>query len=294
MTTTTRQVIVGNSVILEVDIWDARGNRIDADSQPMVSIIDSNGVVQRDLSSTDVVRIQEGRYRYIYSVASTATTGVWVDHWRATVNGFTTDSRLSFIVLTASADIEVAGDQIGDPPRITWSEEEIIGINILLECLGNRLKNNLQVESIDAYGNIEYVDCHVFSNDELVWFLKCSLSEFNQTPHFTDFTFADQVIYQRFGHIIVEGACILAWAAQMVIEAGREFTITDNGITMNPPPLSSVLNNELAQFVSRHTEMLKYIKTSIKPQPIGFGGFRVLAVSPNYMRLRHLRQRRIV
>jgi hypothetical protein len=294
MTTSTRQVIVGHNVILEIDIWDARGNRTDADSQPQVSIIDSNGTVRRDMSTTDVVRIQEGRYRYIYAVPPTATTGVWIDHWRAVVNGFTTDSRFSFIVLTASADIEVAGDQIGDPARVTYSEEEIIGINILLGCLEGRLNNNLEVETQDAYGNIEYTTCKIFTLDELTWFLSCSLSEFNQTPHFTDFTFGDPVIYQRFGHVIVEGACILAWGAKMLLEAGREFTITDNGITMNPPPLSSVLNNELSHFVTRHTEMLKYIKTSIKPHPVGFGGFRVLAVSPNYMRLRHLRQRRII
>lgn len=185
-------------------------------------------------------------------------------------------------------------DQIGDPPRISYSEEEIIGINILLECLQKRLKNEIQVETIDAYGNIGYVDCSIFTNDELVWFLRCSLSEFNQTPHFTDFTFADPVIYERYGYIIVEGAAILAWAAQMVIEAGREFTITDNGITMNPPPLSSVLNNELSNFVSKHMDMLKYIKNSIKPRPVGFGGFRVLAISPNFLRLRHLRERRII
>jgi len=120
------------------------------------------------------------------------------------------------------------------------------------------------------------------------------LSEFNQTPHFTDFTFAEPAIYERYGYVIVEGATILAWAAQMVIEAGRELSITDNGITLQPPPLSNTLNNELSQFLTRHTEMLKHIKNNIKPRPLGFGGFRVLAVSPNYMRLRHLRQRIII
>jgi len=294
MTTTSRQVIVGKTVILEIDVRDARGNRIDADAQPEVTVIDSQGVVRRQSSSNDVIRIQEGRYRYAYTVPPTAPTGIWIDHWEASVNGFSTEARLSFVVLTASADIEVAGDQIGDDPRIVYSEAEIIGINILLGCLQNRLKNKVEVESTDAYGNLEYVECSVFTLDELTWFLKCSLSEFNQTPHFTDFTFADEFIYQRYGHIIVEGAFILAVGAQMLIEAGREFTITDNGITMNPPPLSTVLNNELSHFVNRHTEMLKYIKNSIKPRPTAFGGFRVLAVSPNYMRLRHLRQRRIV
>jgi hypothetical protein len=189
---------------------------------------------------------------------------------------------------------DATGAQIGDEPTITYTTDEITGINILLAQLKARLKNNLEVESTDEFGNITFVSCSVFTNEELTWFLRCSLSEFNQTPHFTDFTFDLEVIYDRFAYIIIEGAFILATAAQMLIEAGREFTITDNGITMNPPPLSSVLNNELSQFVARHTEMLHKIKWSIKPQPTGFGGFRVLAVSPNFMRLRHLRQRRIV
>ena len=81
-TTSTRQVIVGHTVILEIDVRDARGNRIDADAQPQVSIIDSSGAVQRAMSSTDVVRIQEGRYRYAYAVPATARTGISINRIR--------------------------------------------------------------------------------------------------------------------------------------------------------------------------------------------------------------------
>jgi len=294
MVTTCRQVIKGQTVVLEIDLRDATGQVADADSSPEVEIIDSQGNVVRSLSSAYVSRIDSGRYRTTFMVPQNSSTGIWVDHWRATLNGFTTEARLNFIVLERDADIGVAGDKIGDPCRIVLSDEEIQGINCLLTCLKARLKNNLEVESLDAYGNTTFVDCFVFTDEELVYFLKCSLSEFNQTPHFTDFTFDMEVIYKRFAHIIVEGAFILATAAQMLIEAGREFTLTDNGVSMNPPPLSATLNNELSHFVQRHTDMLKYIKNSIKPIPTGFGGFRVLAVSPNYMRLRHLRQRRII
>jgi hypothetical protein len=300
MSTTSRQVIVGKSIILEIDVRDAMGNRADPSSLPEVEIIDSQDASLRARSSTNVTRIDTGRFRLIYLVPNNAHTGIWTDHWYATVNGFPTEARLNFIVLSSSADIEVSGDKIGDPARITYSQEEIIGINKLLAQLKARLKNNTQVETIDAYGNTTFVDCPVFTDDELVWFLNCSLSEFNQVPHFTDFTFADPVIsgidgsVGRYSYIIVEGAFILAAAAQMLIEAGREFTITDNGITMSPPQLSATLNNELTAFTTRHSEMLKFIKGSIKPRPLGFGGFRVLGISPNFARLRHLRERRIV
>lgn len=294
MVTTSRQVIVNNTVILEIDLKDAANQLSDADSSPQIEIIDSQGNIVRALSSSYVSRIDTGRYRTTYSVSANGPTGIWTDHWIATLNGFQTEARLNFVVLAQDAGIGIAGDQIGDPARISYSDAEIRGINCLLECLKARLKNNLEVETLDSYGNLSYTNCFVFTDDELVWFLQCSLSEFNQTPHFTDFTFDMDVIHGRFGHIIVEGAFILATAAQMLIEAGREFTITDNGISMTPPQLSTVLNNELSVFVTKHTDMLKYIKNSIKPNPVGFGGFRVLAISPNFMRLRHLRQRRII
>lgn len=294
MSTTTRQVIIGQTIALEIDVLDARGIMVDPDSPPQIAIIDSRDTLIRSLSSTDVVRLETGRFRFNYSVPSTAHTGIWTDRWRVVVNGFETKEDLNFIVLTSSAEIEVAGDQIGDPARVSYSQDEIIGVNILLAMLKARLKNDVQKESLDAYGNITFVDCPIFTNDELVWFLRASLSEFNQTPHFTDFNFAMPVIYDRYAYVIVEGAYILAAAAQMLVEAGREFTVSDNGITMQPPPLSTTLNNQLSAFISKHVEQLKLIKWSIKPQPIGFGSFRVLASNPNYMRLRHLRQRRII
>lgn len=295
MVTTSRQVILGQTVVLEIDIVDARGTKTDADSLPAVEIVDSNGVTLRTLSSTGVIRVDEGRYRLNYTVPAAASTGVWVDHWRATVNGFTTDANLSFIVLTAAAAIDAAGSQIGDTPVTNYTEAEICGINILLKQLRARLGDlDLKSEVLDEYGNVTFQDCPIFTNTELVCFLVNSLSEFNQTPHFTAFDFGSPIIHERNSHVIVEGAFIIAAAARMLLEAGREFTITDNGITMQPPPLSGALNNELGHFVASHTERLKQIKWSMKPAPIGFGSFRVLAVSPNFLRLRHLRQRRIL
>jgi len=300
MATTSRQVIVGSTIVLEIDIRDAMGNRADADSLPEVAIIDSEDAVLRARSSTNVTRIDEGRYRLAYLVPGSGHAGIWIDHWYATLNGFETEASLNFIVLTNSAEIEMAGDQIGDDARVTYTEEEIIGLNKLLAMLKARLKNDTYVESIDEHGVTQFVHCPIFTDTELTWFLNCSLSEFNQTPHFTDFMFSDNVIsgrdggIGRYSHILVEGAAILAVAAQMLIEAGKEFVITDNGISMNPPPLSTTLNNQLSTFVANHMEKLKAIKCSIKPQPLGIGSFRVLAISPNYLRLRHLRERRIV
>lgn len=289
-----REVIAGQTIALEIEVRDAMGNNVDTDSIPAVAILNTHNAIVRALSNTDVVRISLGRYRFNYSISSSSTAGIWKDRWEVVISGQTTTEDLSFVVLDHTAAISAAGAQIGDDPNVQYTQEEITGINVLLAILSARLKNNQQIETIDAYGNISYEDCFVFSTEELVWFLNCSLQEFNQTPHFTNFLFSDPVIYERYCHVIVEGACILAWAAQMLVEAGREFTISDNGITLNPPPLSATLNNELSNFLTAHRENLKFIKGSIKPGPIGFGSFRVLSSNPNFLRLRHLRERRII
>lgn len=290
----TRQGILGEIIALEIQVVDATDNEVDPDQTPEVKITDPQNIVRRDFSSTDVAKISTGKYRLNYTAPLTGRVGTWTDTWRVVLNGVTTTQELNFTQLSQGAEINAAGAEVGDDPNIQYTQDEITGINILLAQLKARLKNDLESETIDEYGNIEYTTCSIFTNTELLWFLEGSLSEFNATPHFTDFHFSDEVIYQRYAYVIVEGAFILATAAQMLIEAGKEFNITDNGINFSPPQLSSVLNNELSHFVSNHLNTLKYIKGCIKPRPMGFGSFRVIANNPNFMRLRHLRSRRIV
>lgn len=290
----TRTVILGHSINLEIKVLNALGQPTDADSTPWVEIKDANGSTIRSMSPSGVVRVDTGMYRYTYTPPVTSRSGIWTDHWRAVVDGFTTDASLQFIVLSTNASIDVAGLQIGDAPCKVYTQAEIAGINVLLAQLKCRLKNSGKARTMDEYNQTVYVDCPIFTDDELLCFLNGSLSEFNQTPHWTNFGYDSPVIYERNAHVVVEGAYILALGAQMLVEAGREFTVTENGITMQPPPLSTTLNNQFGALLTAHTERLKFIKCSMKPAPTGIGSFRVLAVSPAYMRLRHLRQRQII
>lgn len=290
----TRTVILGHSINLEIKVLNALGQTTDADSAPWVEIKDANGSTIRSLSPSGVVRVDTGTYRLTYTPPTTSRSGIWTDHWRAVVDGFTTDAALQFIVLSTNASIDVAGLQIGDTPCKIYTQAEIAGINVLLAQLKCRLKNNAKAQTLDEYGQKTYVDCPIFTDDELLCFLNGSLSEFNQTPHWTNFSYDHTVIYERNAHVIVEGAYIIALGAQMLVEAGREFTVTDNGITMQPPPLSTTINNQFGALLTAHTERLKFIKCSMKPAPMGVGTFRVLAVSPAFLRLRHLRQRQII
>jgi hypothetical protein len=142
---TSRQVIVGSVIPLEITVKNALGHAIDADALPQIEILNDLGAVQVALTSTNIVRIDVGTYRYNYTVPLNGSVGIWVDHWRAVASGFTIDTNLNFIVLSASADIEVAGEQIGDEPvtQTSFTQEEIHGINILLAQLKARVKNNL-------------------------------------------------------------------------------------------------------------------------------------------------------
>ena len=233
-------------------------------------------------------------YRLVYTPPATATSGVWTDHWHATVEGLAIEATLQFVVLSVTASISVGGAELGDAPAVTYTQPEIDGINILLQQLKCRVKNSGKAAVLDAYGNQTLEDCPIFSDEELICFLKGSLSEFNQTPHFTGFGFDSEVIYSLNAHVVVEGAMIIALAAQALVEAGREYTVSDNGITMQPPPLSSTLKEEFSALLTAHAERLKFIKCNMKPSPLGVGTFRVLAISPALMRLRHLRQRQII
>jgi len=125
-------------------------------------------------------------------------------------------------------------------------------------------------------------------------FLINGLNEFNQWPHFTSFNFCDAQITGLFSDIVIQGAYLLAVAAQSLIERGREFSINDNGVTYQPPIISEILTTQYNTQLAYYKEKLKAIKTSLKPAPKGLGTFRVTAISPNFLRLRHLRERQIL
>ncbi len=276
----TRTVALGQSINLDIRVLDTLGQSVDADSLPWVEIRDPHNTVLRVLSPSGVIRQDVGLYRFTYAPPLSSATGIWTDHWRAMIGGLMVDSSLHFTVLDANGSIETVGLQIGDPPCRVYSQAEIAGINILLAQLKCRLRNNAKAETLDEYGQKTFVDCPIFTDDELLCFLNGSLSEFNQTPHWTSFSYDSALIYDRNAHVIVEGAYILALGAQMLVEAGREFTVTDNGITMQPPPLSTTLNNQFGALLTAHTERLKFIKCSMKPSPVGVGTFRVTAIAP--------------
>jgi len=302
-----RTVASGNAINLDIKYYDANNQPINTDHTPQIEITDPNGTVVVALGSTNVASIGTGEYRYTYIVPAGSSAGAWSDFWRADIGGTQLDGTFGFTVVSGGTVEAVDDLELGDTPDpIDYSQTEIANINYMLDILKKRLKSTgtryvrdeYGAPVRDGYGEILTEECNVFSNEELISFLENSLSEFNETPHFTNLYFSDADFAPRgrFIDIIIEGAFILALAAQALIEKGREFNITDNGVSFQPPIVSDVLTSELSTFYSVYIEKLKFKKNQFKPRPIGFGTAYSLVnfINPRVRAFRHLRERQII
>lgn len=289
--------IRGRIVDLYVRFVDATGEPVNADTTPQVEIYDSLGTRRRAISNIGVglAKAETGLYLLSFEISETAPDGYWTDRWVAEIGNTEVESTFEFMVTSSgdlSESVEPSFDP-GDPVPWDFTREEAHGINVLLKMIKYRLKSDgtRKVRERDRYID---VPCSIFTDPELICFLVNSLSSFNQYPHFTQFTFADPQMYGIFADIILQGGILLALAAQTLIEKGREFSINDNGVIYQPPQVADMLNTQYTSQLADYKEKLKHIKTSMKPNPLGLGTFRVTSISPNFLRLRHLRERQIL
>mgnify|MGYP001361237715 CR=1 FL=1 len=292
----------GETVRLNVQYFGIDGAVSDADETPSIEIKSVDGSVIISKTTEGVIRSDEGFYYYDYYVNSDADTGMWQDTWSAQIQGVSIEDSFNFLVISP-ASVEIGSVRIGDEVSFDFSEEELNGINILLKYLKARLRSDGKKPKRDQFGafvrdengEIIYIECNVFSDELLVCFLCQALSEFNMIPFFTTFSFADRIIYTTFSQIVVEAAMVFALASQALVEKGRDFTISDGGVSYQPPALGDFLASQYNNFLSNYRERVKFIKNSIRPGPKGFGTYTNLTSgSPAFARLRHLRQRRII
>lgn len=288
---------VTEQVNLTIQFKDPFGNPINTDSFPQISIIQPSGLVFLAPTSTGVTNTGTGQYSFIFTVPINGPYGNWNDDWVGYVNGFRVEALFTFTVLhTELPAINTDGYvHLGDDPGFHYSQIAIKNINKLIKSLRARLNSSGKAKSADAYGNTVYVDCDIFSVDMLTTFIATALWDFNQVPYFTFFDFDDTDFVEQFGEILVEGATLYSLASQALIERGREFQITDNGLNFNPPTVSELLQTQYSTLLANYWEKLKYIKNSLRPSPRGLGVFSMNSgLNPAFARLRHLRARRLI
>ncbi len=288
---------VTDQVNLTIQFKDPMGNPIDTDSFPTISIVQPSGLVAIAPTSAGVAKIGTGKYSFIFTVPINGPYGVFNDIWVGFINGFRVETTFSFVVAhTQLPSINTDGYvHLGDDPGFNYSQAATKNINKLLKALKARLNSSGKAKSTDSYGNVIYVDCDIFSYDMLVTFLATALWDFNQVPYFTFFQFDDDLFVEQFGEILIEGATLYSLASKALIERGREFQITDNGLNFNPPTVSEIMMTQYSSLLSHYWEKLKYIKNSLRPAPRGLGVFSMNSgINPAFARLRHLRARRLI
>lgn len=290
-------VDVTEQINLTVQFKDGSGTPINTDSFPQVSIIQPSGLVLLAPTSAGVAQISTGKYSYIFTVPINGPYGVFNDVWTGYINGFRVDTTFNFVVAhTQMPAINTDGYvHLGDDPGFNYSQAAIKNINKLIKSLRGRLNSAGKAKSVDGYGNTIYVDCDIFSVEMLTTFLATALWDFNQVPYFTFFQFDDDNFVEQFGEILVEGATLYSLASKALIERGREFQITDNGLSFNPPTVSEMMNTQYSSLLAHYWDKLKMIKNSLRPAPKGLGIFSMTsAINPAFARLRHLRARRLI
>jgi hypothetical protein len=291
------EVDVTDQIALTVQFKDVQGNPINMDTFPKVSIVQPSGLVAILPTSAGVQQLAVGKYQFIYTIPINGPYGVYNDIWTGYINGFLIESSNQFIVAhTQIPAINSDGHvHLGDDPGFHYSQCATININKLMKSLKARLNSAGKAKSSDSYGNTIYVDCDIFSVDTLTTFIATALWDFNQVPYFTFFKFDEDDFVDQFGEVLVEGATLYALASIALIERGREFQLTDNGLNFTPPTVSELLQTQYSTLLAHYWEKLKYIKNSLRPAPRGLGVFSMnSAINPAFSRLRHLRARRLI
>lgn len=287
-------VMPTEAIQLTAKFHDSSGNLTDLDSFPTISIIQPDGLVLLGPTSSGVFRQSVGVYSYLLDVQYNSAIGVFIDRWVGQLNGFSMQAEFNFVV--------AIGDQerlptdgyltLGMDLGFNFSQAAISNIDQLLKGLKARLSSSGLAKTVDAFNNPIYQTCDIFTNDQLVTFLVTALSAFNMIPTFTEFTFEDSEIIRVFYAIIMQHAVMLALSSKALIERGREFQITDNGVGFVPPSISELLSSEWSAEMGNWSEMVKLIKQNMKSSPRGISAYASLG-SPRLRILRGLRSRQI-
>ena len=287
---------VTDKVNLTVKFKDQYGNPINTDSFPTISIIQPSGLVLISPTSAGVQQLGVGHYSFVFTAPYNGPYGVFKDVWVGYVNGFRLETDFLFVVAHTQMPAIKTDEKphLGDDPGFHYSECAIKNINKIMKSLKSRLNSSGKSKSADAYGNVVYADCDIFTIANLTTFIATALSDFNQVPYTTFFNFDEDYFVDQYLEILVEGATLYALCSQDLLERGREFSLTDNGLNFQMPTVSELMHSQYTALSTAYYDKLKYIKNSLRPHPKGLGVFGMTSsLNPAIRNQRHLRARRI-
>jgi hypothetical protein len=197
---------------LQITIYNFNGGQIvDPDqyptSTPTVTIYDSGSNVI--VSGVPTIRLGTGVYAYNYNIPATGPSGEWRAEWYFTIGGFLPDAgnRTEYF-------------KVVEPGLIQYDLDNLVNV------LRVRLK-----DTHPDYHKQRWVDA------ELKTFLENALWDINVSPpETTYFMYEGTTAYYNFvpdwKGLIMEGAVIFSLIAQGIFEMGKEFSFSDNGISI--------------------------------------------------------------
>ncbi len=258
----------GGIATLTLLIQDVNNNPVDPDgypaTEPTVTIKDPYGAIKQ--AATLATRTSIGNYTFSYQLATDALRGYWAFEWGYTVTGVTLDYNDKVERFLVSL------------PGVSSYE-----VDSLADILRIRLKDNHP-----DYRKQRWTD------DELKVFIQNSLWDINVTPPMTTYFFEDDYYNSvpDWKGLILEGAVMFALIAQGIFEIGKEFSYSDNGISITidrSGKYQSIANMLLTNYEAKKTMVKKnYFMKALTPNVIKSGELeqRLRTYAPSQYRIR--------
>lgn len=130
----------------------------------------------------------------------------------------------------------------------------------LIEKVQFRIAAIIKTQVIGLDGSISFEKTDVFEPDEIKQALELSLSAFNMIPNITYFKFTDEENIDQISDLLVTYAAHLLLIRQALVEKGREYSISDNGIEYAGPNIGQFMltvSDNLYQYWYGRVQVLK-------------------------------------
>lgn len=133
--------------------------------------------------------------------------------------------------------------------------------------------------------------CQIFDDAQLFAYIDLAMQDLNSHPTKTFYTL--DTVPRDWINVIILGAYVFALQAQSITEKARNFVVSDQGISYNPPDLPGHMMSIAQQIETKYQSEKERIKANERPALLGIGSTRVLTPNPAYARMRHLKARRM-